>query len=52
MSIQHLTVLGSGVLGAQIAFQAAFHGVKVVSYDINDEALTAAKTRFEALSHH
>ncbi|SPX85918.1 3-hydroxyacyl-CoA dehydrogenase NAD-binding domain-containing protein [Moraxella ovis] len=52
MSIQHLTALGAGVLGAQIAFQAAFHGVKVVSYDINDEALTAAKTRFEALSHH
>lgn len=49
MSINHLTVLGAGVLGSQIAFQAAFHGVKVISYDINEDALAQAKQRFDAL---
>lgn len=52
-TVQQLTVLGAGVLGAQIAFQAAFHaakqGLKVVSYDISPEALEQATKRFDAL---
>ena len=39
MNIKNVTVAGSGVLGYQIAFQTAFHGLKVVVYDINDEIL-------------
>ena len=43
MEIKQLTVLGAGILGAQIAFQVAFHaakqGLRVVSYDISPEAL-------------
>lgn len=49
MAIQNVTVLGAGVLGAQIAFQAAYAGFDVVSYDISDEALAAAAQRFDAL---
>lgn len=49
MTIKQVTVLGAGVLGAQIAFQAAYAGFKVVSYDINDDALAAAAKRFESL---
>ena len=29
MNFKNVTVAGSGVLGYQIAFQTAFHGVKV-----------------------
>lgn len=50
MSITHVTVLGTGVLGSQIAFQTAFHGLEVVAYDINQEVLDAAKQRFEGLA--
>lgn len=50
MTINNVTVLGAGVLGAQIAFVSAFAGKKVVSYDINEEALAAGKKRFEAIS--
>ncbi len=48
--INHVTVLGAGVLGAQIAYQCAFAGFKVVSYDINDEALMVAQQRFAKLA--
>jgi 3-hydroxyacyl-CoA dehydrogenase len=34
-----LTVLGSGVLGGQIAFHSAFKGKTVVVYDIADDAI-------------
>ena len=40
MTFNNVTVLGAGVLGAQIAFVSAFAGKKVVSYDINEEALS------------
>ncbi|WP_294034375.1 3-hydroxyacyl-CoA dehydrogenase [uncultured Moraxella sp.] len=49
MTIKKVTILGAGVLGAQIAFQAAYAGFEVVSYDINDDALAAAAKRFETL---
>ena len=38
-AVQHVTVLGTGVLGSQIAFQTAFSGVEVVAYDISAEAI-------------
>lgn len=49
MKIKNVTVAGTGVLGSQIAFQTAFKGFKVSSYDINDEVLEKAKERFKVL---
>lgn len=49
MNFQKVTVAGSGVLGSQIAFQTAFHGFEVSVYDINAEAIEAAKLRMENL---
>ncbi len=43
MTIKNVTVLGTGVLGAQIAFQTAFKGFNVTAYDINDEAVAKAE---------
>lgn len=48
--IKTVSVLGTGVLGSQIAFQTAFSGFPVVAYDISEEALAAARTRFEHLA--
>ncbi|NLG47365.1 3-hydroxyacyl-CoA dehydrogenase [Gordonia sp. (in: high G+C Gram-positive bacteria)] len=45
-----ITVLGTGVLGSQIAFQTAYSGFDVSVYDINQAALDAAKERFEGLT--
>lgn len=45
-----ITVLGTGVLGSQIAFQTAYSGFDVSVYDINQTALDAAKKRFEGLA--
>jgi len=44
------TVLGLGVLGAQIALQAAAHGVEVTSYDVDDAALAAGRGRLDAFA--
>lgn len=33
--LKQITVLGTGVLGSQIAYQTAYHGFDVVAYDIN-----------------
>lgn len=48
--ITTVTVLGTGVLGAQIAFQTAFRGFEVTAYDIDDETLAKAKDRFAGLA--
>ena len=48
-NIQRVTVLGTGVLGSQIAFQTAYSGFDVVAYDINDDALDKARERFNGL---
>ena len=48
--IKTVTVLGTGVLGSQIAYQAAFHGFAVTAYDISDEVLTKARARFAQLA--
>ncbi|MFE6925693.1 3-hydroxyacyl-CoA dehydrogenase [Nocardia sp. NPDC057663] len=50
IEFRKVTVLGTGVLGSQIAFQTAFHGFDVTAYDIDDKALTAARTRFGDLA--
>ncbi len=47
--MQHLTVLGTGVLGSQIIFQSAYMGKDVVAYDINDETLAKLPERWEYL---
>ena len=45
-----VSVLGLGVLGAQIALQTAAHGVEVTGYDVDDAALTAARGRLDAFA--
>ncbi|MEV6426518.1 3-hydroxyacyl-CoA dehydrogenase [Nocardia sp. NPDC051463] len=50
IEIRRVTVLGTGVLGSQIAFQTAFTGFDVTAYDIDDEALTGARDRFAKLA--
>ena len=45
-NIRKVTVLGTGVLGSQIAFQTAYCGFEVTAYDISDEALATARKRF------
>ncbi|WP_459549856.1 3-hydroxyacyl-CoA dehydrogenase [Nocardia sp. X0981] len=50
IEIRAVTVLGTGVLGSQIAFQTAFHGYEVQAYDISDAALDAARGRFATLA--
>ncbi|WP_062987817.1 3-hydroxyacyl-CoA dehydrogenase [Nocardia anaemiae] len=50
MTIRKVTVLGTGVLGSQIAFQTAFHGFDVTAYDISDEAIAGARERFAKLA--
>ncbi|CAM3491621.1 3-hydroxybutyryl-CoA dehydrogenase [Psychrobacter glaciei] len=50
MTYKNVTVAGSGILGYQIAFQAAFHGFNVSVYDINDEVLEKAKSKFPLMS--
>ncbi|MFT2816658.1 3-hydroxyacyl-CoA dehydrogenase [Leifsonia sp. A12D58] len=44
-SLKNITVLGTGVLGLQIAYQTAYKGFPVVAYDINDEVIEKAKAR-------
>ncbi|MFW0716389.1 3-hydroxyacyl-CoA dehydrogenase [Pedobacter sp. N23S346] len=46
MKIKNVTVFGSGVLGAQIAFHTAYHGYNVTLFDISDELLENAKQKF------
>ncbi len=43
---KNVTVLGTGVLGSQIAYQTQFMGFNVTAYDINDEALAAGRDRY------
>lgn len=50
MTIKQVTVAGSGVLGSQIAFQAAYKGFDVTINDINDQALENGKLRIQHLA--
>lgn len=47
MKIENVTVFGSGVLGAQIAFQTAYHGYNITLFDIREELLEHAQIKFE-----
>src|SRR5262245_66102438 len=49
-NINNVTVLGTGVLGSQIAYQTAYSGFEVTAYDISDEIVHAARKRFEELA--
>jgi 3-hydroxybutyryl-CoA dehydrogenase len=42
-NINQVTVLGTGVLGSQIAYQTAYRGLEVTAYDISEEILDRAK---------
>ena len=48
--IENVTVLGTGVLGSQIAYHTAYSGLAVTAYDISDKILDRARKRFEAES--
>lgn len=48
--IASVTVLGTGVLGSQIAYQSAYSGFDVTAYDISDEILKVAERRFAGLA--
>ena len=48
-SISKVTVLGTGVLGSQIAFQTAYSGIEVSVYDIDDAVIAKARQRFDGL---
>ena len=50
MNFHNVTVLGTGVLGAQIAFQTAYRGFPVVAYDINDEMIAKAHKTVDYLA--
>jgi 3-hydroxybutyryl-CoA dehydrogenase len=41
--INHVTTLGSGVLGGQIAWHSAFRGKSVVAYDLTEDALSKCR---------
>lgn len=45
--MNNVTVFGSGVLGAQIAFHTAYHGYDVTLFDISEELLENARLKFE-----
>src|SRR5262245_31919016 len=48
--INNVTVLGTGVLGSQIAYQSAYSGFAVAAYDISDEIVNIARKRFQELA--
>jgi 3-hydroxyacyl-CoA dehydrogenase len=48
--ITSVTVLGTGVLGSQIAYQTAYSGFDVTAYDISEEILQSTKLRIEGLA--
>jgi 3-hydroxyacyl-CoA dehydrogenase len=48
--IDNVTVLGTGVLGSQIAYQTAYSGFEVTAYDISDEIVNTARKRFAELA--
>lgn len=49
-TFKNITVLGTGVLGSQIAYQTAFRGFQVTVWDIDGPALERAKERFAQLA--
>lgn len=47
--MKNIAIAGSGVLGTQIAFQAAFHGYDVTVYDINKDVLERGRAALVGL---
>ena len=47
MELKNFTVFGGGVLGSQVAWQAAMHGIKTTVYDINNEAIEVCKNKHQ-----
>ncbi|MEV7646719.1 3-hydroxyacyl-CoA dehydrogenase [Arthrobacter sp. NPDC089319] len=47
--MQNLTVIGAGVLGSQIAFQAAYQGKDVLVCDVSNEILAKLPARWDYL---
>lgn len=50
MTITNVTVLGTGVLGSQIAFQTAYRGCTVLAYDLDDAAIAKARKTIDVLA--
>ena len=48
--IEKVVVLGTGVLGSQIAYHTAYSGFDVTAYDISDEILEKARNGFAGLA--
>ena len=48
--MKNVTILGAGILGSQIAWQAAFHGFYVTVYDIDEKALEKAKEKHKGFA--
>ena len=49
MAIKNITVAGGGVLGAQIAYAAAFHGFDVTIWGRSEGSIERAKPRIESV---
>jgi 3-hydroxyacyl-CoA dehydrogenase len=49
-SFNQVTVLGAGVLGAQISFQIAYRGFEVTTYEVSDAALKQSRQRFKGIA--
>ncbi len=49
MTIQKVTIAGGGVLGAQIAYAAAFHGYDVTIWGRRDDSIERIKPRIDRL---
>ena len=49
--ITKVAVLGTGVLGGQIAWHSAYHGKQVTAYNRRDESLSKIRDAHEQLAH-
>jgi len=49
-TISNVTVVGTGVIGSQIAYQTAFHGYTVTACDSSDEIVGNLEIRFAQLA--
>ena len=48
--LEHVVVVGSGVMGRGIAYVAAVAGYQVTVVDVKEEALDSAKNEIEVIS--
>ena len=44
MNINHILVVGSGIMGSGIAYASALGGIETTLYDVEEESLEKAKT--------